>query len=257
MDSQGRLIGINTAILSRTGGNQGIGFAIPVSLARDVMEALVRDGKVTRGYLGVMIQDINPALAKKFGLEDAKGALVGEVTPKGPAAKAGIESGDVIAKLNGRDVKDSRHLKLAVARVAPGDTATLTVLRDGKEKTIKVKVDELPGDNTVAQSSKVEDEGTLNGVGVADLDNKNRRQFNVPEKVEGALVTQVDPDSDAAAAGLQPGDVILEINRSPVKDAEEAVKMTSKANDKTTLLKVWSRGGSRYIVVDESNNSQG
>jgi serine protease Do len=257
VDSDGRLVGINTAILSRSGGNQGIGFAIPVNLARDVMEALVRDGKVTRGYLGVMIQDVTPALAKKFGLEEVRGALVGEVTPKGPAAKAGVESGDVIAKINGREVKDSRQLKLAVARVAPGDTATLTVLRDGKEKTLKVKLDELPGDKTVAKASAPDDEGTLNGVGVADVDARTRRQFNIPDQVKGAVVTEVDPDSAAAASGLQPGDVILEINRDPVKDAEDAVRLTSKSGDKTTLLKVWSRGNRRYIVVDETNNSQG
>jgi len=257
VDTQGRLIGINTAILSRSGGNQGIGFAIPVSLARDVMESLVRDGKVTRGYLGVMIQDINPSLAKQFGLTEAKGALVGEVTPKGPAAKAGLESGDVITKLNGREVRDSRYLKLAVAKVDPGETASVTVLREGKEKTLKVKVDELPGDPSVAQTSKVEDEGTLNGVGVADLDAKYRRQFSIPEKVDGAVVTQVDPDSAAAEAGIQPGDVILEINRTAVNDADEAVKLSSKADEKSTLLKIWSRGGSRYVVVDETNNSQG
>lgn len=257
VDANGRLIGINTAILSRSGGNQGIGFAIPVGLARDVMESLVRDGKVTRGYLGVMIQDINPSLAKKFGLEDSHGALVGEVTPKGPADKAGLESGDVVVELNGRPVKDSRNLKLSVARVDPGETATIKVLRDGQEKTLKVKVGELPGDPTVAKAAAAPDEGTLNGVGVADLDSKNRRQFNIPESVEGAVITQVEPDSAAAEAGLQPGDVILEINRKSVSDAESAVKLTEKADDKTTLLKIWSKGGSRFVVVDESQDSQG
>jgi serine protease Do len=257
VDANGRLIGINTAILSRSGGNQGIGFAIPVGLARDVMESLVRDGKVTRGYLGVMIQDINPSLAKKFGLEDSRGALVGEVTPKGPADKAGLESGDVVVELNGRPVKDSRNLKLSVARVDPGETATIKVLRDGQEKTLKVKVGELPGDPTVAKAATAPDDGTLNGVGVADLDGKNRRQFNIPESVEGAVITQVEPDSAAAEAGLQPGDVILEINRKSVSDAEAAVKLTEKADDKTTLLKIWSKGGSRFVVVDESQDSQG
>ena len=257
VDSQGRLIGINTAILSRSGGNQGIGFAIPVNMARDVMESLVRDGKVTRGYLGVMIQDVNPSLAKKFNLGDAKGALVGEVTPKSPAEKAGLESGDVVTQLNGREIKDSRHLKLSVAKIRPGETASVTVLRDGDKKTVKVKMGELPGDPSVAKASAPEDPGTLNGVGVADLDSRYRKQFNIPEKVEGAIVTQVDPGSAAAEAGIQPGDVILEINRKRVSDAEEAVRLTEKAEEKTTLLKIWSRKGSRYVVVDESKDSQG
>lgn len=259
VDAKGRLVGINTAILSRSGGNQGIGFAIPVVMAKDVMESLVKDGKVTRGYLGVMIQDVNPALARKFGMKGAKGALVGEVTPKGPADKAGLESGDVITALDGKDIRDSRHLKLTVAKADPGQTANLKVLRDGKEMSLKVKVGELPGEAKAPAVGKVEDEGTLNGVGVADLDDKHRRQFRIPEKIEGAVVTEVAPDSAAAEAGLQPGDVILEINRKAVAGAEEAVKLTEKAGDRTTLLRIWSRGGSRYVVVDESkdNNSQG
>ena len=256
VDAAGRLVGINTAILSRSGGNQGIGFAIPVGLARDVMESLVRDGKVTRGYLGVMIQDVNPALARKFGLEDSKGALVGEVTPDGPADKAGVESGDVVTSIEGREIRDSRHLKLAVAKIRPGDTASVKVLRDGSVKTLKVKVGELPGEKTVAKASPAEDEGTLNGVGVSDLDGKVRRQFNIPAGLEGAVVSEVAPDSAAAEAGLQPGDVILEINRTAVKDAGDAVRLTETSDDKATLLKVWSRGGSRYVVVDETKSAQ-
>ncbi|MBX3733305.1 MAG: DegQ family serine endoprotease [Verrucomicrobiae bacterium] len=253
VDASGRLVGINTAILSRSGGNQGIGFAIPVSLARDIMESLVKDGRVTRGYFGVMIQDVNPALARKFGLDDAKGALVGEVTPDSPAAKAGLKSGDVVTSLGGRDVRDSRQLKLAVSRIRPGETAQVQVLRDGKMKTMKVRVGELPGEASVAKASPAADEGTLNGVGVTDLDARTRRQYNIPAGVGGAVITEVAPDSAAAEAGLQPGDVVLEINRTEVKDAGDAVRLTEDPEDRTTLLKVWSRGGTRYVVVDESN----
>jgi len=256
VDASGRLVGINTAILSRSGGNQGIGFAIPVDLARDVMESLVKDGRVTRGYLGVMIQDVNPALAKKFGLDEPKGALVGDVNPDGPAAKAGMESGDVVTSIEGKEIRDSRHLKLAVAKIHPGDTASVKVLREGKLKTLKVKVGELPGEKTVAKAATAEEEGTLNGVGVSDLDAKTRRQYNVPSSLDGAVVSQVAPDSAAAEAGLQPGDVILEINRTAVKDAGDAVRLTEKADERTTLLKVWSRGGSRYVVVDETKSAQ-
>ncbi len=253
VDAQGRLVGINTAILSRSGGNQGIGFAIPTNLARDVMGELVSDGKVTRGYLGVLIQDVTPGLAKEFKLEDRKGALVGEVTPKGPAAKAGVASGDVVVEVNGKEISDSRHLKLEVARIKPGETATLKVLREGDAKTIKVKVGELPGQQELAKGdASKEDEGTLNGVTVSDLEPRMRQQFNIPAKVTGALVAQVEPDSAAAEAGLQAGDVILEINHEAVSGAAEAVKLTEDPKDKTTLLKLWTRGATRFVVVDES-----
>ncbi len=256
VDSEGRLIGINTAILSRSGGNQGIGFAIPVNLARDVMTELVKDGHVTRGYLGVMIQDVNPSLAKEFKLKDNKGALVSDVTPHSPAEKAGFQSGDLILEFNGKKVTDGRHLKLEVARVQPGTTVPVKILRDGSPKTLEVKVKELPGSEQLAKNdnSHSEDTGTLNGVGVTDMDSGARQQFNLPANVKGVVVTEVDPNSAAAEAGLRPGDVIQEINRKPVQNAEEAVKLTENATDKTTLLRVWRNGGSRFVVVDESKN---
>jgi len=253
VDTEGRLIGINTAILSHSGGNQGIGFAIPTNLARDVMDSLVKDGKVTRGYLGVTIQDVTPALAKQFKLEDRKGALVGDVVPSGPAEKAGIESGDVIMAFDGKDVRDSRHLKLQVARTKPGEAVAAKVLRDGSIKNLKVTVKELPGSQDLSKAdNKPADEGTLNGVTVDDLNAATRRQHNIPESVKGVLVTDVEGDSPAYEAGLRPGDVLLEINREAVHTAEEAVKLTENPADKTSLLKVWSRGGSRFVVVDES-----
>jgi serine protease Do len=253
VDADGRLVGINTAILSHSGGNQGIGFAIPVNLARDVMGSLVKDGHVTRGYLGVMIQDITPGLAKEFKLKDNTGALIGDVTPKGPAEKAGLKSGDLLVEFNGKKVTDSRHLKLEVARTHPGETVPVKVLRDGTAKTLEVTVKTLPGTEEVAKAEKDgNDTGTLNGVGVADLDKNARQQFEVPETVKGAVVTEVKPDSAAAEAGLKPGDIIQEINRKPVKSAEEAVRLTENPGDKTTLLRVWREGGSRFVVVDES-----
>jgi serine protease Do len=254
IDAQGRLIGINTAILSRTGGNQGIGFAIPVNLARDVMTSLVKDGHVTRGYLGVMIQDVNPALAKEFKLKESQGALVSDVTPKSPAEKAGFKSGDLILEFNGKKVSDSRHLKLEVARTQPGESVPVKILRDGDDKTLDVTVKELPGSEHLAKNDNGHDEdtGTLNGVAVGDLDSGARQQFDLPNTVKGVVVTDVDPSSAAAEAGLKPGDVIQEINRKPVKTAQEAVQLTEKATDKTTLLRIWRDGGSRFVVVDES-----
>ena len=255
VDAEGRLIGINTAILSRSGGNQGIGFAIPVNIARDVMDSLVKDGRVTRGYLGVMIQDVTPGLEKEFKLKDNHGALVSDVTPKSPAEKAGFESGDLILEFNGKKVTDSRHLKLEVARTQPGETVPVKVLRDGDTKTLDVTVKELPGTDRLAKNDKGhedDDNGTLNGVAVGDLDSNARQQFELPGNIKGAVVTDVDPNSASAEAGLKAGDVIQEINRKPVKNAEEAVKLTEKGADKTTLLKIWRDGGSRFLVVDES-----
>jgi serine protease Do len=257
VDVEGRLIGINTAILSRTGGNQGIGFAIPANMARDVMEKLVRDGKVTRGYVGLMIQDVTSALARQFKLKDNQGALVGDVIPKGPADKAGVKSGDVVLEFNGKPVRDGRQFRLQVARTKPGERVPVKVLRDGDTKTLDIAIQELPGTEGLAKSEAQpgDDEGTLNGVEVSNLDAAARRQFKIPESVRGgALVTNVDPDSAAAEAGLRTGDVILEINRQAVKNADEAVRLTEKPKDKTTLLRVWSNGGSRFVVVDESKN---
>jgi len=253
VDADGRLIGINTAILSRSGGNQGIGFAIPINLARDVMDSLIKDGHVTRGYLGVMIQDLSPALGKKFDLKNTSGALVGDVTPESPAEKAGVRTGDVIVEFKGKPVVDSRHLKLEVARTRPGQTVPLKVLRDGATRTLEVTVKELPGSNDLAKAdSRNQDTGTLNGVGVADLDDQARQEYKIPGTVKGAVVTEVDPDSPAAEAGLQPGDVIQEINRQPVKTSEEAVRLTEHPKDKVTLLRLWRDGGSHFVVVDES-----
>jgi serine protease Do len=257
IDIDGRLVGINTAILSRSGGSQGVGFAIPSDLARNVMESLVKNGKVTRGYLGVVIQTITPDLEQEFNLKDNKGALVGDVVPNGPADKAGLKDGDVVTEFNGHPVIDSRRLQLEVASTAPGSTVPVQILRDGSKKTLDVTVKQLPGSDKLAQadSSSTDDTGTLNGVEVADLDQQAHQQFNVPKNVKGAVVTQVDPGSPAAEAGLKPGVVIQEINHQPVKSADEAVKLTEKSeNNKRTLVRIWDNGGSHYVVVDESKN---
>ncbi len=256
VDGDGRLVGINTAILSRSGGNQGIGFAIPSNLARSIMESLIKNGRVIRGYMGVNIQDVTPSLAKEFGLADGtSGALVAEVTPKSPAEKAGLKSGDVITEFNGKTVKDSRHLKLQAAQIAPGTKVPVKYIRDGDTKTLDVVLKEFPKDDALAKRDSAEKESTsdaLDGVTVSDIDAAARRQLGLPANLKGALVAHVDENSASYEAGLREGNIILEINRKPVQSADEAVELSDKIKEKRILLRIWSRGGTRYLVVDES-----
>jgi serine protease Do len=255
VDAEGRLVGINTAIISRTGGNQGIGFAVPVNMARGVMERIVASGKVTRGFLGVTIQPLTADLAKEFKLPSQAGALVGGVMPKTPAAEAGFKEGDVILEFNGKKITDSRQLRLLIAQTAPETKSRFKVLRDGKEMTLTATLGQLPADQASAaggprfgRSQPKED--VLDGVTVGDLDARTRRQFGLPAEARGALVTDVDPGSAAYAAGLRAGDIILEINRRPVKSAEEAVEMSERIEGGRVLLRIWSNGASRYLVVE-------
>ncbi|MBI4657859.1 MAG: DegQ family serine endoprotease [Verrucomicrobia bacterium] len=255
IDAEGRLIGINTFILSSSGGNQGIGFAIPINLAKSVMESLIQNGRVIRGYLGVWLQDLNPSLAKQFDLEEKSGVIITDVIPGSPAEKAGLKNGDVVTELDSKPARDSRHLKLQVGQTEPGKKIRVKVLRDGKPRTIELTLKELTDNERPVRADRRTDQPsdeTLEGVTVGDIDAAARRQWGIPANLRGALVMQVDPDSTAAEAGLQAGDVILEINRQPVRAAEDAVALTEKAKTRTSLLRVWSKGGTRYIVVDES-----
>ncbi len=275
VDAEGRLIGINTAIVSRSGGFQGVGFAVPVNLARYVMDRLITTGKVTRGYLGINIQPLSPELAKEFNLPDeSSGVLVGGVSPNSPASKAGLQEGDVITELNGKPITDPRNLQLQVSQIAPGTKVNVRVLRserDGKpgSKTLAVTLGELPKEALAAmgggRNTPGEDDtgkqnmDALDGVEVTDIDQAARRELNIPRTLRGALVVNVDPSSTAAEAGLRQGDVIVEINRQPVRNADEAVALSEKVKGDRVLLRVWSRaaggqGGTRYIVVENDKN---
>ncbi len=254
VDMRGRLIGINTAILSRSGGFMGIGFAIPANLARHVMDSLVTTGRVVRGFLGVTIQDITPDLADQFNVKAAKGVLVGDITPNSPAEKAGLKSGDVVVEYNGRPVADARRLKFAVAATAPGHEVKLRILRADKPMEITVRIGDVPGNKELASAGRAEqDNGVLDGVEVSDLDAATRNEFDVPPRVRGALVTNVDPSSASAEAGLSPGDVIQEINHHPVAAADDAVRLTEHSESPKTLLKLWSHGSTHFLVVDETD----
>jgi len=176
------------------------------------------------------------------------------VTSKSPAEKAGVRTGDLILEFNGKPVRDSRHLKLQVAQTAPGESVPLKVLRDGKTRTLEVAVKELPSSEVAANTKgkHADSNESLEGVTVGDLDGAARERFKIPGSVKGVMVMQVDPDSVSFEAGLREGDVIQEINRKAVTSADEAVRLSENLQDKSVLLRVWSKGGSRYIVVDES-----
>jgi serine protease Do len=269
VDAEGRLIGINTAIVSRSGGFQGIGFAIPANLAVNVMNQLVENGTVVRGYLGVRSQAVDSLLAEQFNLPSVSGAIIVNVEPGTPADRGGLLSGDVITRFNGREVADERALGLIVAQVAPGSTVSAEVYRDGERRTMDFTVNERTetassgrmggGRGFQNPGNRPTDDGTLDGVAVTDLNNRTRQEFGIPNNVRGALVVEVDPTSEAAQAGLMPGDVILEINRQPVGDARAAINLSAEATSDRTLVKVWGRQGGqqgfeRFIVVDESGN---
>lgn len=266
VDADGRLVGINTAIISRSGGNMGIGFAVPINMVRRVMDAIIQNGKVLRGYLGVYIQDLTPQLATEFGLKDRSGALVGGVPPNTPAAEAGLREGDVVTEFNGRKVPDSRQLRLWVSQTPPKTKVSLKVIRDGKEQTKQLTLGELPSEIASSGPGGLEGPGgsqksdALDGVEVSDLDQSTRRQFEIPGDVRGAIVTSVDPTSTAAAAGLRPGDVIVEINRKRVASSQDAIDITNQLkSDQRILLRVWSAGrgagGTRFLVVEPEKKS--
>ncbi len=256
VDAEGRLVGIPTAIFSRTGGNQGIGFAVPVNMARYVMERLIEGGKVVRGYMGLLPQPISPDLARAFNLKSQNGALVAQVVSGTPASKAGLQEGDVILEFNNRKVEDDSQLRLMSSQTAPGTKVPIKIIRDGKEKTVEVTLAELPV-NTMAsaapdgKAAPAPREDALEGVEVGDLDSQARRQFGIPNNVQGALVTDVDNESPAYRDGLRPGAVILSINRKAVKNADDAVKLSEQVTNKKILLHVWYKEANRFIVVDE------
>ncbi|HEV2455815.1 MAG TPA: Do family serine endopeptidase [Verrucomicrobiae bacterium] len=257
VDAEGRLVGINTAIESSSEGSEGIGFAVPVNLARHVAERLISGGRVSRGYLGVLPQDITPGLAQSFGLSTENGALVGGVEPGTPAEKAGIQSGDVITQFNGETIGDENDLLLAVADCAPGSKAAIKFIRDGQAHTVKVTLAERPSE--AAQSAPQQNQtDALDGVTVGDLDSDLRSQLQIPDDIQGAIVTDVAQDSHAAEAGLQKGDVILAVDHHSAGNADQIVNLCNNAKGKYILLKVWRKegdiGGTRYISVDNTKD---
>jgi len=263
VDAEGRLVGINTWIISGSGGSQGLGFAVPSNMARYAMERLITNGNIERGYLGLLLQpDMTPELAKQFGLPNTDGALVTKVEPGSPAGKAGFKPGDFVTEYNGRKVQNMRHLRLMVSETEPGKKVTLRIVRDGKEKTMTATLGELSKEALAGNGQGQSDQGgqsktdALDGVEVTDLDAQARREADIPGDVRGALVTKVNEDSNAADAGLRAGDVISEIDRRPVRNADEAVTLSEKAKGDHILLRIWrggdGGGGMLFLSVDNT-----
>jgi serine protease Do len=259
VDTEGRLLGINTAIFSRSGGNQGVGFAVPANLARDVMQNLREKGRVVRGYIGASVQTLTPELAEAMKLKgQSTGALVGEVTPQSPSEKAGLRTGDVITAVNGKKVSDARELRLMIGSMAPGTKVQVEVNREGQTKTFDVELAEMPAgvaeqgaEAAPEEAAQPEKATVFGGVAVADITDDVRTALKLPKDVKGAVIAEIDSDSPAAKAGLREGDVIQEVNKQPVKNAKDLVAINKrlKPNEKI-LIRVYSQGRSGFVALE-------
>ncbi len=258
----GQVIGINTAIYSPNGGSVGIGFAIPSSLAKPVIEQLREHGKVERGWLGVEIQQVTPELAQSLGLPKPEGALVADVTAGGPASKVGIKQGDVILDYDGHHIATLRDLPIAVAETPVGQTARVTVWRDHHETKLEPVIAAMPSNmQQMAQNGEGEGSDSAMGLTLAPLTQQQREQLHVGKNVKGVVVTGVAPDSPLADLGLQPGDVIQEINQQPVTTPQEAVQKLQALNkqqgQENIMLLLNRHGVNQYVAVTVQPNGQG
>jgi serine protease Do len=258
VDAHGELVGINTFIISGSGSFAGAGFAIPSQIVKATVEQLIKSGAVHHGYLGISMNDVTPDNASFFNLPDATGAIVSQVTPDSPAGNAGLKAGDVLREIDGRKIVNGGALQVAVSEMIPGNSIALGILRDGKQETVKVTVGEYHAEKQVAENNNEgAGKGGRLGLAVAELTPDMRQQLNIPEQVNGAAIESVRPASPADDAGLAPGDVILEINRQPVKTPDSFVSQVhSVPAGKDILLLVWSRGGASYRVVHPAQDAQ-
>lgn len=253
LNARGELIGINTAIVSRTGGYQGIGFAVPSTMARQVMDSLIKYKKVVRGWLGVSIQDVTSDLADEFGVKDLRGALVSGVVKGSPAAKAGLKQGDVILQYNGKDVMDTGHLRNMVSQTPLGETVKVKVLRQKKEIDIPVVIAELPkkfSETSPGEEPEAEQESTgLTGISVREVTPDLAKRFGLDEDAQGVVIIKIDQDSKAFEAGLRPGDVIVQINKKEISTLDDYKKAVSSVSKKDRLLLLIIRKGEDLFVT--------
>jgi serine protease Do len=262
VDARGELIGINTFLISSSGSFSGMGFAIPAQIVQPTVETLIRDGKVTHAYIGIQIADVTPDNAKFFQMNKAEGALISQVEPDAPGAKAGLRTGDVITELDGKPVTDAGQLQMTVGQKRPGETIHLLVMRDSKPTSVAVKLEALGGGRGTETAGGEHGKGRW-GLSLGDLtpDVRNELQEQGQERgpgqaqgpVHGAVVEDVQPGSPADNAGLQRGDVIMEVNRHSVKSASEVAQaLSGVASGQDALVLVWSNGGSTFRVLHPS-----
>jgi serine protease Do len=249
VDTQGRLVGIPTAILSRSGGYMGIGFAIPSNMAKPIMDALLTHGRVVRGWLGVAIQDVDEELANALGLRATSGVLVADVSAGSPAERAGLKRGDLVVELDGAPVRSSSELRNLIADAGASKAVKLGIVRGDKHLELEATLGEAPNEpSRPSEASPAESPGGIDGLTVAPLDQATRKDLQIPARVQGVVVTAVEPGSDAARAGLRRGDVVSEVNRKPLKSPGDLVAALAKIKGPVALL-VFRQGQSAYVVV--------
>ena len=250
VDARGEVIGINTFLVSSSGGFSGMGFAIPTQIVKPTVDGLIRNGKVEHGYMGVGISDVTPDEAKFFNVKTAIGAVVSQVEPDSPAAKAGLKIGDVITELNGKTVNDAGELQVAVGQKQPGTKLDLTIMRDGKSQQIPVSLEAMGARHKGTETAGAENGKPRWGIGLADLTPEVRQQVEAGNDVHGALIEKVSPGSSADNAGLRRGDIITEVNRHPVHSAADVQKeLSSVPKGEDALVLVWSNGGTTFRVL--------
>jgi S1-C subfamily serine protease len=252
---QGELLGINAQIVSPSGGNIGLGFAIPASMARAVADQLIQDGTVHRSMLGVTVQKVTPELAESLGMPQARGALISGVVPDSPGAKAGLREGDVVVELDGRPVADANALRNHVASLTPNTAITLTVLRDGGTRSLTARVVEREMRSARADSPDEGEEptGTL-GMSVTPLTPRIASELELPRTESGLVVTEVDPSGVAADAGLQPGDVLKRVNGREVKSVPELRAALASRRDAAALVLVSRNGSSLFVALPSAKS---
>jgi serine protease Do len=258
VNAHGELVGINTFIISNNGSFAGAGFAIPSQIARSTAEQIIKNGKVEHGYLGIIMNDVTPDNAHFFHLNDSTGAIVAQVAPDSPASRGGLQTGDVICQLNGQKIVNGSALQVAVTEMAPGTKIGLGVIRDGKPETLDLTVGQFHGSSEVAgnEGGNGQPNGKI-GIEISNLTPDLRQQFEVPDHVHGVVVQSVRPASPADDAGIQPGDVILEVNRKATESASQFAGALQQGNDgKDLLMLIWSKGNSSYRTIHLDQGSQ-